>query len=265
MFIVVALMLLGLCFGSFANATVWRIHKKKDIVNDRSECEQCHHKLAWYDLMPLASWLLLKGKCRYCQKPIRAELPLTELVVALLFVASYLTWPYALDSFGAFMLLALWLVSLVLLTVLFIYDLKWLILPDRIVFPLIAVGALMAITRMALAIDVVGVFLGCLYGVLILSGLYLTLFIVSKGKWVGFGDVKLGVFLGLGLGSWELALLCLFLANFLGCLFVVPGMLLGKLQRTSRVPFGPFLIGGFLITALFGRRIIDWYFTLSSF
>lgn len=263
--ILVALGLLGLSFGSFASATVWRLHKKKDIVNDRSECEHCHHKLAWYDLIPVLSWLLLSGKCRYCKKPIRAELPLTELLTAVLFVGSYVMWPSAMNTFEQGILFGLWLVALVLLVILFVYDMKWMLLPDKVVMPLIAVGLLMAITRVTISEDVAGSLLGSLYAVLILSGLYLLLFLVSKGKWVGFGDVKLGVFLGLALGSWELALLGLFLANFIGCLVVVPGILSGKLKRTARVPFGPFLIVGFAVTFLFGRHIIDWYLALSGF
>jgi prepilin signal peptidase PulO-like enzyme (type II secretory pathway) len=261
----VTLGVFGLCFGSFASATVWRLHKKKDIVNDRSECEACHHKLAWYDLIPLVSWLTLKGRCRYCKKQVRAELPLTELLMAVLFVGSYMVWPYSLEVFGGQVLFGLWLVALVLLVILFIYDLKWLLLPDKVVFPLIGVGLLMAIVRTTMSPDVVGSLLGNLYAMVILSGLYLVLFVVSRGKWVGFGDVKLGLFLGLGLGEWQLAFLSLFLANFLGCIIVVPGMLLGKLTRTSRVPFGPFLIAGFLVTVLWGQRLIDWYLGLSGF
>jgi leader peptidase (prepilin peptidase) / N-methyltransferase len=264
-FIMVALAILGLSFGSFASATVWRLHKKKDIVNDRSECESCHHKLAWYDLIPVISWVLLSGKCRYCKKPIRAELPLTELLTAVLFVGSYVMWPYSMNTFGEGMLFGLWLVAIILLVILFVYDMKWMLLPDKVVFPLIAVGTLMAITRFTIAEDMTATILGSVYAVLILSGLYLALFVVSKGKWVGLGDVKLGIFLGLGLGSWELALLCLFLANFLGCLVVVPGILSGKMKRTSRVPFGPFLIGGFLLTFIFGQYIIDWYLMFSGF
>src|SRR4051794_22477009 len=98
--------------GSFINAAVWRIHTKKSIINDRSECPNCHHKLGFFDLIPVLSWLYLGGKCHYCHKPISAQYPLVELVTAGLFVLSYaqlnpagrlgwlefLAWLYVLSS-----------------------------------------------------------------------------------------------------------------------------------------------------------------------
>lgn len=255
--------ILGLCMGSFANATVWRLHNKKNIAKDRSECEQCHHKLAWFDLIPLVSWLSLGGKCRYCRAPIRKEIIFTEVVTGLLFVASYWWWPQNITAFYPELTFGLWLVALTMLIILFLYDMKWLLLPDKVMFPLIATGVLMMFVRISEQGSWLPIF-ESLYAVTILSGLYLVLFLVSKGKWVGFGDVKLGLFLGLGLGTWPLALLCLFLANCIGCLFVIPGMLVGKLRRSSRVPFGPFLILGFTIAMLFGNRMIEWYMSSSG-
>ncbi|MFZ1812597.1 MAG: prepilin peptidase, partial [Candidatus Saccharimonadales bacterium] len=133
---VIVLGLLGLCFGSFVNALVWRIRKKRDIVRERSECTHCHHILAWYDLVPVVSYLLLRGRCRYCRKPID-DTPLTELATALLFVISYLAWPYQLATVADWSLVVLWLVLLVGLVALADYDIRWYLLPDVIVFPLI--------------------------------------------------------------------------------------------------------------------------------
>jgi prepilin signal peptidase PulO-like enzyme (type II secretory pathway) len=260
--IVVVLAVLGLCFGSFANAAVWRIKKRKDIVRDRSECPNCHHKLAWYDLLPVASWLLLRGRCRYCHKPISVQYPLVELAVAIYFVASYMFWPQPLEGWLQLGLFALWLVYGVALAILFVYDFRWYLLPDRVVLPLIAIAAAQAVTVQAVTAGSVGE--GAVNIVLSISaigGLYYVLFLLSRGKWVGFGDVKLGVFMGLALG-WQLALLTVVLANIIGFLMVVPGMLSGKLGRTSRIPFGPLLILGFVLSGLWGQDIIDWYFNL---
>ncbi|HYG84264.1 MAG TPA: prepilin peptidase [Verrucomicrobiae bacterium] len=257
------LALLGLCFGSFVNVAVWRIKNNKNLTTDRSECVHCHHKLAWHDLIPVMSWLWLRGKCRYCSKPISLQYPLVELAVAIVFAVSYMAWPYDLAGSVDWIFFGLWLISIVLLTILFIYDLRWFLLPDKVTFPLIAVGVLMAalsIYQAGLGMEAV---LQILLAVAILSGLYLGLFMASKGRWIGFGDVKLGIFLGLALSSWPLALLCLFLANLLGCLYVIPGMLLRKLHRSSRIPFGPFLIVGFIISFLWGGSIIDWYLSLT--
>jgi prepilin signal peptidase PulO-like enzyme (type II secretory pathway) len=219
--------------------------------------------LPWYDLIPVVSWLVLKGRSRFSGKPIGIFELAIEVAMAAFFALSFAFWPHSFDSWQAVALFALWLVSGVGLAVLFAYDVKWFLLPDKVVYPLIAVGFAMAALHVASAPDMFSAALDTLYAVLVLGGLYFVLHVVSKGRWVGFGDVKLGVFLGLVLGSWPLALLCLFLANFIGCLYVVPLMLMGKISRTSRVPFGPFLMLGFVVAALFGQTLVDWYLALT--
>ncbi len=262
-YIIIALTLIGLCFGSFVNAAVWRIKKKKNLWNDRSQCVHCHHKLAAYDLIPVFSWLSLKGKCRYCKKPISRQYPFVEVAVALFFVGSYLFWPYVLVDTAPWLLFGLWLAAGVMLAILFIYDLKWLLLPDKVTFPLIGVGVLTVAVKLIASQDIAATLISTALAVLILSGIYLVVFIWSKGKWIGFGDVKLGLALALLLGDWQLALLALFLANLIGCIVVIPAMAQSKLKRTSHIPFGPFLIAGFLIAGLFGPAIIDWYLAIS--
>lgn len=262
-FLVLALGVLGLCLGSFANAAVWRIKKRKDLVRDRSECTKCHKKLEWYDLIPVVSWLSLGGKCRYCKKPISIQYPLVELAVAAFFVVSYLIWPYDLASVLDYTVLALWLASGVGLAILFVYDLRWFLLPDVVVFPLIAIGAIMALLRVVSSPGPLMAIIDVLLAVLVLAGLYYVLYKLSKGRWVGFGDVKLAVFLGLALSDWRLALLALFLANFIGTLVVIPGLLRGTLSRTTHIPFGPFLIAGFVLAGLLGYPIINWYLSLT--
>jgi len=261
--IIIALALLGLCFGSFVNAAVWRIKNNKDFVNGRSECTHCHKQLKWQDLVPVFSWLFLKGKCRYCKKPISLQYPLVELAVASIFIISYCAWPSLLISVADWSIFSLWLVSIVLLAILFVYDLRWFLLPDKIMYPLIGIGIVIATIRIFAADNSALALLDIAIAVAILSGLYLALFMVSKGRWIGFGDVKLGLYLGLALGSAKNALLCLFLANIIGCLIVVPAMLMGKLRRDSHVPFGPFLIVAFIVAMLWGDRIVDWYISLS--
>ncbi len=263
LFIILSLALLGVCFGSFVNAAVWRIKKKKNLVNDRSQCVHCHHKLAAYDLIPILSWLSLSGKCRYCKKPISKQYPLVELAVTALFVGSYLFWPYALIDPVSWALFALWLIAGVMLAILFVYDLKWLLLPDKVVFPLIGVGLITVILKLVTAQDIVATLLNTFFAVLILSGIYLVVFIWSKGSWIGFGDVKLGLALALLLGDWQLALLALFLANLIGCIVVIPAMAQNKLKRTAHIPFGPFLIAGFIIAGIFGPDLIEWYLAFS--
>jgi len=283
--ICVILVLVGLCFGSFAGATVWRLRarqlvqdktsgekvdtkelkaleplSKATLTSDRSRCLHCGHTLSWYDLIPLVSWVSTKGNCRYCKQPIGWFEPIIELSVGIFFVASYLLWPIAFSSQLNVVGFLLWLVAGVMLAILFAYDLKWSLLPNYVVFPLIVVGFVVAIIHIVTSMDILGSIESQLVSVAILSGIYLLLWAMSKGKWIGFGDVKLGLALALLLGDWPLAFVALFAANMIGCLIVIPGLLSGKMTRRTRVPFGPLLITGCVIAMLLGERIINLYF-----
>jgi leader peptidase (prepilin peptidase)/N-methyltransferase len=274
----------GVILGSFAAASVWRLRArqlvedkaagesvdkaeykklapltKSTVKADRSRCLHCEHPLAWYDLIPLVSWISLKGMCRYCHTPIGWFEPLMELGVAAFFVASYLLWPHDLTQSLSIAQFMIWLVCGVMLAILFGYDLKWFLLPDSIIFPLIGVSAVFAAIELALAADLTTVLLSLVGAVTILSGLYLVLWHVSKGQWIGFGDVKLGLALALLLVDWRLAFIALFAANLIGCLIVIPGMLAKKITRSSRIPFGPLLIAGAVLAMLYGPLLLSVY------
>lgn len=283
----IVLLFLGLCLGSFAGATVWRLRARQLVedkaegekvdgkeykkllpltqtttTTDRSRCLHCGHTLAWYDLLPLVSWMSTKGKCRYCHVSIGWFEPTIELGTALFFVGSYLLWPYAFVNTMEVAIFALWLVAGVLLAILFAYDLKWSLLPNKAMFPLIGVGVLVAVLHLINAPDALESLVSLVAAGVILSGLYLALWYASKGRWIGYGDIKLGLALALLLGDWPLAFIALFAANFIGCLVVIPGLLSGKMTRQTHVPFGPLLIVGGVIAMLFGQTIIQWYMNI---
>jgi prepilin signal peptidase PulO-like enzyme (type II secretory pathway) len=256
----VFLALAGTAFGSFIDAITWRIHVRRNFVSDRSECEHCHHKLGVWDLIPVVSWVLLRGKCRYCGHPISKLIPIVELGMGLLFLVSFLVWPFGFATWQGITLFILWLAYLVMLGILLVYDLKWMLLPDVIVIPLIALGLVDAGVRVSLATEA-GIQLYASHvvlGVMAMAGVYFALYVFSKGKWVGYGDVKLAIFMGVVLG-WEKTLLVLMLANVIGLLIVLPGLLSKKLTPKSHVPFGPFMIVAFVVAGLFGDFLIDWY------
>jgi prepilin signal peptidase PulO-like enzyme (type II secretory pathway) len=265
--IIVVLVVFGLCFGSFVNALVFRLHEKPraktnkqkaqlSITKGRSMCVHCHHTLAWHDLLPVISWLSLGGKCRYCKKPISWQYPLVELLTAVLFVFSYLYFPYVLSTMY-YVLLALWLALVVGFMALLVYDLKWMLLPDKIVFPLQAVAGLYVLLLTVMNKDAT-VVVQALLAVLCSAGLFYALFQVSKGKWIGGGDVKLAVVLGLVLSQPIKALLMLFIASWLGTIAGLPLLLKGK-AKTTKIPFGPFLIIATIVVYLFGSGFIAWY------
>jgi len=288
--IYVALILSGLCMGSFAGASVWRlrarqlasdkrdglevdIHEykklnklnKTSITSDHSRCLNCSYFLKWYDLIPLFSWLSLGGKCRKCRKPIGIMEPLIELAVVSFFVLSYIFWPHALTSPLAIIQFILWLAAGVGLAIMFVYDAKWFLLPDKVNFTVIGFGLLYTLIviiqshdKMTTLIDIIG-------SVFILCGIYLILYVISKGRWIGFGDVKLGLGLALLLVDWRLAFIALFSANLIGCIIVLPAMISGKLKRDSHVPFGPLLISGFVLAGIAGSYIVSMYMSFLLF
>lgn len=258
--VVLLLVVLGLLFGSFVNALVWRLREGKNWITDRSECPHCHHKLGVLDLVPVFSWLFLKGRCRYCRKPI-PDSPLVELAVPALFVASYYFWPEPLEGAGLFAFI-FWLVFLVGFVALAVYDLKWFLLPDVIVFPLIGLAVLQMLGRLVLFGGDWRDLAGGVIGATVISGLFYGIFVVSKGRWIGFGDVKLAIVLGILAGGALQSLLVLFVASVIGSLLSLPLVLTGKATRKSHLPFGPMLIAGVIIVVLFGQAIIDWYANL---
>jgi prepilin signal peptidase PulO-like enzyme (type II secretory pathway) len=258
--VILILVLLGLAFGSFVTALTWRLHEHKNFVTGRSQCEGCGHTLGAWDLIPLFSWLALRGRCRYCKAKVSWQNPVIEVAMVVLFVGSYLCWPHTLDSLPAIATFALWLVYIVFLMAMLVYDMRWMLLPDALVFPLIVLGFVDAALRLGQTggLTIIGYVSYIVLGAAALGGFYWLLNAISHGRWVGFGDVKLGLFMGIVLG-WQQALLVLFVANLIGCLVALPALASGKLSVKSRLPFGPFLIVAFLIVGLFGSQLISWY------
>ncbi len=268
--IILTLVLLGLCSGSFINALVWRVHKqstihkrkeqaKYSIANGRSMCVHCEHILSPLDLFPIFSWLILRGKCRYCHKPI-PDTPLSELITPLLFVSSYLFWPEVITGYQI-VLFCLWLVFLAGLVTLAIYDFKWKLLPNRVVFPMMWLSLIQVIigfTLFHLSLSALG---GIVLASLIGGGIFWLLFQISCGKWIGGGDVKLGFLIGSLFTSPFQSLLFIFFGSLIGTFVSLPLLITGKAKRTSHLPFGPFLIVSAIIVRLFGLSIISWYKT----
>lgn len=279
-----ALVLFGACLGSFAAATVWRIRARQlerdkkakepydkneykklkklmgaKTTKDRSQCLHCGYQLKWYDLIPIVSWLTLKGRCRQCKKFFGWFELLMELGVAAFFVLSFMFWPGGVQSGLEIAHFVLWLVAGVIMAMLFAYDVKWFLLPDVLTGALAVIGLGIVGVSAAETQDVITTIITALGSVAAIAGLYALLFFASKGRWVGFGDVKLGVGLGLILVDWQLGLLTVFLANLVGCLIVIPLLASKKISRSAHVPFGPMLIVGAILAWFLGWTLLKWY------
>ncbi|MEK7153488.1 MAG: prepilin peptidase, partial [Patescibacteria group bacterium] len=208
---------------------------------------------------PVLSWLFLGGKCRYCHKPIE-DSPLVELALPLLFVLSYYLWPTVFEGSGMFEFMA-WLIFLTGFLALTVYDLRWFLLPNNLVFPLIAL-AVAQVLAVAAYESSWNVLLDAAAGAAVVSGIFYVLFQLSGGKWIGGGDVKLGIVLGLLAGGLIEGFLLLFVASVSGLLAALPLLIQGKAHRKTQLPFGPFLIVGLIVVKLFGVALIDWYSSL---
>ena len=270
--VIAFLLILGLCFGSFVNALVWRVYEKQNkkskyakkelsVITGRSMCVHCGHTLSAKDLIPVISWLSLQGRCRYCRKPI-PDTPFTELLTPALFILSYTFWPHSWGTRGL-MLFALWLTLLVGFVALCVYDYRWQILPDKIVATTGVIALLHVIVEVASGAGMQRV-IGAIWGIVFGAGIFWLIFRVSDGRLIGGGDVKLGIVYGILLGGPIKSLLCIFIASLLGTLFALPAALAGKASRTTKIPFGPFLIAATVIVYLFGNDIVTWYRTLAG-
>lgn len=242
--IIIVILLAGLVVGSFLNVVIARLPELKDILTGRSQCPKCRQPLKWYELIPIFSYVLLAGRCRYCREKISWQYPAVEITTALLFVASYL-------KFGLSISFWFYLAFLAILIIIFVYDLKTMYIPDLLVW----LGIILTIVFLLLSRQQL---VSSIYGALAIGGLLGLLVLISRGKWMGAGDVKLGILIGL-LSPWPIALVTLFSAFLIGG--ITGGILIIFKQKTLKqtVPFSPFLITGWLIAFFWGQKIIEFY------
>lgn len=240
--------LFGLIFGSFLNAVIWRLPRQKEVVLDRSECVACGHKLGFYDLLPVVSFLWLRGRCRYCGERISFQYPVVEIISGLgLLAISFLDLNIAEK---------IWLSGMFLLSVLiFAYDLKYFLIPDRFVI----MGLVWVLAGAVVFTN--GDFLQHLASGFLVFLFFFLLYFFSKGRWIGGGDPKLGFVIGLWLG-WPLGVLAILLAYVVGAAISLVLLAFRSVTMKSRVPFGPFILAGAWGAYFWGGLIIEWYMGL---
>jgi len=266
-----AIFAIGTTIGSFLNCVIWRSYANESVMKGRSYCPKCRHKLAWFDLVPLFSFIFLRGKCRYCKKTISWQYPAVELATGVLFVlfARMFAMEIFYGQFFAFsvaQLLAYWVI-LSALVVIFVADLRWYFIPDGAV----ASGFAAALVLRGLQFAQGAYFFGQLdYQILtnpllssfFCAAFFLVIFLLSRGKWMGFGDVKYALLMGMVLGFPD-SLVALFLANFFGAIMGLT-LIFAKIKNMkSEIPFGPFLVAGTLIALFFSDSIISWYLAIN--
>ena len=252
--------MIGLAVGSFLNCVIYRLDKEESFLKGRSFCPSCRHELACLDLIPVLSFLVLKRKCRYCGKKISWQYPLVELGTGFLFVLLlHYFWPsFSLHGFLTFIALIFISSSLI---VIFIYDLRHYIIPDKVIYPAIAVAFIYQLLKASEAGFVnfdSGSLLYAFFGAGLVLFFFLFIFLISQGNWLGFGEVKLVFFLGLFLG-WPNILIALFSSFLIGALIGTGLIALKRKTLKSEVPFAPFLVMGTFIALFWGEAIFNWY------
>lgn len=242
----------GLCFGSFVNMLVYRtainykLKKEKIDVKskNRSFCDFCKRQLSWHENIPVLSWIIQKGKTRCCQKKLPIAYPIVEILMGILFVLNFyfLTLnKFLVLNFQNILIFILSFAIIMFLVFSTVFDLKYMILPDFstviltvIGFVLIGYGAINGQVNLFWQNLITGI---------IVTLFFLFLHLVTKGKGMGMGDVKLVFFIGLFLG-WQKTIVAMYMAFIAGAIVGIFLMAFKKLSRKAEIPFGPFLIFG---------------------
>ena len=256
--------LLGLCIGSFLNVLIDRLPKKERITG-RSYCPYCKKKLAWYELIPLFSFIFLGGKCSSCKKPISLQYPLVEFATGILFALTTCSSSSQLSTFNLqnFLVLCCLLLIISCLIVISVSDFKYYIVSDEIIYPAIFLALVYQIISniQYLISDSCNLLSTIQYPLLSALGaaaFFLLILLVTRGKGMGIGDVKISAFIGLFL-SFPNILVALFLAFFSGSVIGLILVALKKKKLKSKLPLATFLAPATYIAFFWGERIIEWY------
>jgi prepilin signal peptidase PulO-like enzyme (type II secretory pathway) len=271
--ILIYVFIFGLIIGSFLNCLIWRLHSKIPLTpfvkggnkRNRSYCPKCGKQISWYDNIPLLSFIMLRGKCRRCGKSISWQYPIVEFATGLLFVMAFVNnfsaqggpawgWQF-LNITPDVMLLILrsWFMISVMI-VIFIYDLRWYEILDKVTLPACLV---VLILNLAIGFNLWNLLISGIIG----GSFFLVQFLISNGKWIGGGDIRLGLLMGLSLG-WPAVLMAIFIAYFIGSIVGIGLILAGKKQWGSEVPLGVFLAVGSVISLFWYEPILNWYLNI---
>ncbi|MBU0636612.1 MAG: prepilin peptidase [Patescibacteria group bacterium] len=248
--ILIYVFVFGLAMGSFLNCLVWRLHQQKSLWK-RSCCPKCKKQIAWHDNIPLLSFIILNKKCRQCGCSISWQYPVVELATGLLFVMAFVdNFQFSILTLRNFFLICV-------MIVIFIYDLRWYLILDIVVLPA------------CLIIFLLNLSIGFSWQNLLISGIigssfFLLQFVVSRGRWIGGGDIRLGLLLGLAFG-WPNILVIIFIGYLIGSLIGLGLIIFNRKKWSSQLPLGVFLSVAAIIVLFWSKEIINWYLALTLY
>lgn len=282
----ILIFIFGLAIGSFLNAYIWRLHESSDrgrtsavrprrttrgptsstsVWRGRSMCPKCKKTLQWFELIPLLSFIIQGGRCRGCKQKIDWQYPLVELATGILFLAAFQATSSPMHWY-----------FIAVLIILFVYDLRYGLIPDKVVLPAIVVALFYNVIpsviegshtlqvmrflhspRGSVEMTVWGVLLATLIG----AGFFAIQHYLSRGRWVGAGDIRFGALMGAMLG-WPQILVGLLVSYIVGGVVAAGLLLMGQKKFGQTVPMGTFLAIGTIVTLLWGRQLLKIYFPL---
>jgi prepilin signal peptidase PulO-like enzyme (type II secretory pathway) len=249
---------LGLAIGSFLNVVIGRLRSGETGWRSRSHCPDCHAVLRPSELIPVVSYLALRGHCRSCGKSISWQYPMVELSTMFLFLTAF--WLRGGDAglLGGGLLLVLrdW-VFIAALTVIFVIDLRDMVVFDSVTLPMVVIAFLF---NLAAGADPLNLLLAALAG----AGFFLFQYVISRGRWIGGGDVRIGGMMGMMLG-FPGVLLALFASYIIGAVAALGLLAAGKARWSGQMAFGTFLSVGTVLALFFGQPIMAWYASILGY
>ncbi len=255
----VTLFVFGCCIGSFLNVVIFRLPLQRSIIYPRSRCLRCEKTINWFDNIPIFSWLFLKGECRFCKNKISLQYPLIELLTGILFVCNFYSTPTLFNTVPAEFLFIMGCILSSIFILLSVFDYKYFWLPSLITVSGIFLGLINALI-VDFFIDLSNFtflkysLLGSVFGYLIFQSISFFGKIIFNKPVLGNGDSKLIAMIGAWLGV-EGMLITIYLAFYIAGLFVICGLILNKLDRKQKIPFGVFLALSGLFVWSFGNQI----------
>lgn len=256
---------LGTILGSFMNVFVDRGERKESLMGN-SHCDFCGKELRWFENVPVLGYFIVRGKCSGCKRKLSFQYPLVEFLTGVVFLlvgySSKFIFSANFEFWSSLEVLYLLAISFIL-SAIFLWDLKYMIIPNKLVLT----GLIITISYLLIdylreptcsVFSVSCFFMENLLGGLIVSGFFYALFFISKGKWIGGGDVKIGFWLGFLVG-WKYAYPFLLIAYVLGAVVSLALLKFSKKGWKSQVPFGPFLIGSFFTFLFFEEKLLYLY------
>ncbi len=237
--------LYGIVIGSFLNVLILRIPIKESVTLKRSHCMSCGHVLSWYELFPLFSYLFLGGKCRHCKAHISVQYPIVEAINGVLYIILFLVHGLTIETF-------LYCLTVSALLALSVIDMRTQEIPVGFNVFILFIGLIRLLTDL-------GNWSNYVIGLFAVSGFLFVLFLITKGRGIGFGDIKLMAATGLLLG-WQLNIIAFLIGCILGSIIHLTLMAVKKAGHV--LSFGPYLSMGVFIAMIYGEQLVSWYLSM---